>query len=163
MAINAGHFAATFPASHLHAGPCVLRAVPTGDLSPHPPGAVSDPYQGPELAGTAFSLLEGVNHKIPVDYELESNTLGGRLELTSAGACGLAYSNLYSPLTLAESKGLFDCNAAIFSDLSDQPQPRAGLQIGRSQCLYAARGRRRAGRTQKSSSRSTTADRDAQL
>jgi len=129
VVISGGHFAAAFPPLQLHAGPCALRAVPAGDATPHPPGSVSDPFKGPRLVGSAYRLIESLNHKIPADYELESNTLGGRLEITSAGNCGLAYSNLYTPLTLAESDGLFDCNGAIDGDLSDQPQPRAALQI----------------------------------
>ncbi|HEY4996655.1 MAG TPA: hypothetical protein VII03_01590 [Solirubrobacteraceae bacterium] len=129
VTLSGGRFGAAFPPAALYGGPCVLRAVPAGDLSPHPPGSSSDPFRGPQLAGTTFALVGGVSHEVPVDYELDSSTLAARLELRPSGVCGISRSSLYAPQTLAESNGMFICNAAIHGDLEDQPQPRTALLI----------------------------------
>jgi hypothetical protein len=111
-------------AKSLHFGPCVLRAVPAADKAAHPPGDASveaaDPYHGPRVVGSGFFLYP--NSKAPVDYEFEASTLEGFFDIDSVGDCGLAYSSLYAPETLAVSKGLFDCNAF----LAQQSFPASG-------------------------------------
>ncbi len=118
--ISGGAFSATVePKSlspgQLAIGPCVLRAVPVGNKESHPPGTsaeeTTDPFKGPRIVGSRFQLhTEGINY----DYEFEPNALGGYLNITSAGDCGLSYSNLWAPETLVESEGLFDCNAFLY-------------------------------------------------
>jgi hypothetical protein len=130
---SGGSFSAAVQASSLHySGPCVLRAVPVADNEAHPPGTATeestDPYKGPRIVGSRFELYK--EDGITYDYEMEPTTLGAYLDIESAGDCGLTYSSLLAPETLAE-QGLFDCNAALYQ--SDDPpsgsSTRSELQI----------------------------------
>jgi hypothetical protein len=131
---SGGAFSAAVQASSVPSGPCVLRAVPVADNEAHPPGTESeeatDPYKGPRIVGSRFELYK--EDGITYDYEMEPSTLGSYLDIESVGDCGLTYSSLLAPETLAE-QGLFDCNATLYQ--SDDPpsgpshQSRSELQI----------------------------------
>jgi Glucodextranase, domain B len=111
---GSGEFSLSVEAKSLHVGPCVLRAVAATDKEAHPPGdaaeETADPFHGPRIVGSDFFLYP---NSAPHDYEFEASTLGGFFDVDSVGDCGLAYSNLYAPETLAASNGLFDCNAFL--------------------------------------------------
>ncbi len=127
-----GSFSVTVQANSLRSGPCVLRAVPFSDNEAHPPGTAAeestDPYKGPRIVGSRFKLFK--ENGTTYDYEMEPSTLGSYLDIESVGDCGLAFSSLLAPETLAE-QGLFDCNAALY--LEDAPESgsssRSELQI----------------------------------
>ncbi len=110
--------------------PCVLRAVPPGDPRSHAPGGAADPFEGPEVAVSEFSLRRD-SAKTAYNYDFAQNTLTAYFEFTSVGSCGLGFSNLVAPSTLDESEGLFDCNAALFAENhpSSAPLARSELQI----------------------------------
>jgi hypothetical protein len=117
-----------------HEGPCVLRAVPPSNDEAHPPGTASeeagDPFKGPQVVGSRFRVSTYNSNN--VGYELELASFRGNLDIGSVGECGLFYSNLYAPTTLAESDGLFDCNAALYAEnpsLPSSPPSRSELQI----------------------------------
>lgn len=129
---SSNSFTVKVEASTLDTGqPCVLRAVPAGDKTPHPPGEAADPFKGPRLAASEFSLRKNAITEAPYDYELISNDLSGYLDFQSVGSCGLEYSNLVAPSTLEESEGLFDCNAALYGENHPPsgPSTRSELQI----------------------------------
>jgi hypothetical protein len=128
----AGAFSVAVQTSSFDSGPCVLRAVPLGNNEAHPPATaaeeVADPYKGPRVVGSRFELYK--EEGIAYDYEIEPSTLGAYFEIESAGDCGLDYSALFAPETLAR-QSLFDCNAALYQ--SDDPptgsSTRSELQI----------------------------------
>jgi hypothetical protein len=104
-------FSVEVKAKSLYHGPCVLRAVPSGDKEAHEPGSAS-PFQGPRVTTSEFDFFtEGSSD---YGYELEANTLASNLDIESAGDCGLDYSNLFAPTSLAESDHLFDCSGALY-------------------------------------------------
>lgn len=110
--------------------PCVLRAVPAGDTTPHPPGEAGDPFEGPRIAASTFGIRKNATTATPYEDELIANGLSGYLSFESVGGCGLEYSNLVAPSTLEESEGLFDCNAALFEkNHTSGPSTRSELQI----------------------------------
>jgi Glucodextranase, domain B len=111
--------------------PCVLRAVPAGDTNPQPPSLTSDPFKGPRIAASYFDVFTNELNTLGYDYELETNSLSGFLEIESVGDCGLDYSHLEAPATLEESASLFDCNAALYQedDPPSGPATRSELQI----------------------------------
>jgi hypothetical protein len=129
---SGGSFSVQVQASSLRSGPCVLRAVPFANAEPHSPGTASeeaiDPYKGPRVVGSSFELFS--EHGVTYDYELESSTLGSYLDIESVGDCGLDYSSLFVPETLATNH-LFDCNAALYQgdDPPSGSSTRSELQI----------------------------------
>jgi hypothetical protein len=107
----ANAFSAEVKAENLLIGPCVLRAVPSGDKEAHEPGS-SSPFQGPQLITSEFELFTAASSNY--GYELEADTLSSSLSIESAGDCGVDYSNLFAPTSLTESDHLFDCAAALY-------------------------------------------------
>lgn len=130
VSVTGNSFSVPVEASQLHSGPCVLRAVPEGDSSAHPPG-VSDPFSGPRVAGSEFHLEENSQSKVIDGYDFETYTLSGYFEFLSAGECGLDYSGLFASGSLEESDNLFDCNAALYrgDDPASGPSTRSEIQI----------------------------------
>jgi hypothetical protein len=125
-----GSFTVEIEPKSLSSGPCVLRAVPIADKEAHAPGTsleeAGDHFKGPRIVGSRFELYPtNSNHS---DYEFEASTLGGYFDLESAGDCGLTYSNLYAPETLAASNSLFFCNAALHES-DPATNTRSALQI----------------------------------
>ncbi len=126
-------FSVVVEAEDLRDGPCVLRAVPVGNTEAHPPGTASqeagDPFQGPRIVGSRFEIYNEFTTNY--DYEFEPNSLSGNFEIESVGDCGLDYSKLFAPNSLAESDHLFYCNAVLFQE-NDPPsgsRTRSELQI----------------------------------
>ncbi len=107
----ANAFSVEVKAESLPMGPCVIRAVPSGDKEAHEPGS-SSPFQGPQLVGSEFRFFTAASSNY--GYEFEANTLSSSLSIESAGDCGLDYSNLFAPASLAESDHLFDCAGALY-------------------------------------------------
>ncbi len=107
----ANAFSVEVKAESLPIGPCVIRAVPSGDKEAHEPGSAS-PFQGPRLITSEFRLFTAQSSNY--GYELEADTLSSSLSIESAGECGLDYSNLFAPASLAESDHLFDCAGALY-------------------------------------------------
>ena len=111
---SGGEFSVEVPVSTLPSGPCVLRAVPYGTAVAHPPGTASeeaaDPFKGPRVVGSHFALYG--EKSLTDDYELEASTLSSYLAIDSASDCGLDYSAMFAPETLAAGH-LFDCNPAL--------------------------------------------------
>ncbi len=107
----ANAFSVEVKAENLPIGPCVIRAVPSGDKEAHEPGS-SSPFQGPQLVGSEFRFFTAASSNY--GYELEADTLSSSLSIESAGDCGLDYSNLFAPTSLAESDHLFDCAGALY-------------------------------------------------
>ena len=130
---ESGSFKAEVKPTSLSLGPCVLRAVPTADTADRRPGTAAEealePFKGPRLVGSSFQLVRsgGLN----VSYQLLSSTLTGFFDIESVGACGLNESFLYAPETLAISRELFFCNAALYAsdDPPAGPSTRSELQI----------------------------------
>jgi hypothetical protein len=126
VTVSGDAFSATGSAQSLDEGPCVLRAVPTGDTTAYPPG-VSSTFTGPQMARSYFETYVDSNSKATYGYEFEQNTLTAYNEIEDAGDCGLDYSNLYAPGSLEASEGFFYCNGALFErDLSSS---RSDIQI----------------------------------
>ncbi len=119
----------------LPSGPCVLRAVPSTDKAERAPGVpaeeAADPFHGPRIVGSRFTLHQ--TGGIDQDYGLVLSTFVGHFNIDSVGDCGLEYSYLYTPETLALSNGLFDCNAVLYqeNDIALPPgsSTRSELQI----------------------------------
>ena len=132
---SAGAFSVEVKTESLYSGPCVLRAVPVADKEAHPPGSASeeaaDPFQGPRIVGSRFELFPEDGHPYAYDYEAESSTLSGYFDIESVGDCGLDYSRLFAPISLAPSDYLFDCNAFIYAYNfpASGPSTRSELQI----------------------------------
>jgi hypothetical protein len=122
----------------LHKGPCLLRAVPHGDGSPHEPGEASDPFKGPIVATSEFE--PPLDFTDASDYFGISDTVGGRFYFESAGSCGLEGSELFNPTTLAESANLFGCGAAIYFENSEKS--RSDLQIDGANAYLPSAARR---------------------
>jgi hypothetical protein len=86
--------------------PCVLRAVPDGDGSAHPPDASGDSFSGPLMYESWGSPdKDGSGNTIGFDYQTLQP--GGQWELTAAGSEGIEDSSLFEPGTLAQTTGLF--------------------------------------------------------
>jgi Glucodextranase, domain B len=134
----ANAFSVEVKAESLYFGPCVLRAVPSGDKEAHAPG-VASPFEGPRLIASHFrELAENNDH---YTYGMEASTLSSYLGFESAGECGLDYSNLYAPTSLAESEGLFDCDAGLYEagpENSETNRHRSEVQIDGANALTPA-------------------------
>jgi hypothetical protein len=87
--------------------PCVLRAVPDGDGSAHPPDASGDAFTGPLMYESwGAPDKDGSGNTIGFDYQtLEP---GGQFELTSAGGQGIEGSSLFQTGTLAQTTAFFE-------------------------------------------------------
>ncbi len=137
-----GSFKAEVKPTSLSLGPCVLRAVPTADTADRRPGTTTEealePFKGPRLVGSSFQLTSsgGLN----VGYQLLSSTLTGFFDIESVGTCGLDESFLYAPETLAISRELFFCNAALYAsdDPPTGPSTRSELQINEANAYSPA-------------------------
>ena len=108
-----GHkFSVEVSTAELPENPCVLRAVPEGDVSPHPPGSPSA-FSGPEIAPSDWTVQKDSATSVMFNYGLEDRTLSSLLSIESAGACGLTESNLYSNPLLVPGDTLFDCDGVL--------------------------------------------------
>jgi Glucodextranase, domain B len=114
VTVTANSFSVPVTIEELPITACVLRAVPTGDSTLYPPASTS-PFTGIRLGGTSFEEFTNSTTKGAYDYEVEANTLGGHLDIESAGDCGLDYSSLFAPFSLEESSKFFDCNAELYT------------------------------------------------
>ncbi|MGD0454753.1 MAG: Ig-like domain-containing protein, partial [Solirubrobacteraceae bacterium] len=126
VAVVAGAFSLLVTPSVLGTFPCVLRAVPHGNVEAHPPGKPS-PFEGPRVAPSKYSVSSYSGNGLPYDYTLLSRTLTANLEISSVGSCGLGLSILYSTPDLFESETFFDCDAAVYG--SNLAETRSGLQV----------------------------------
>jgi hypothetical protein len=132
--LSGGPFAVEVEESSLPALPCVLRAVPIGEVTARPPGDATkeaeDPFRGPRIASSRFgTYLESLeNPASAYEYEAEPSTFVGDFGIDSVGDCGLKYSVLYAPETLAPSDGLFFCNGALH-EYDSATKSRSELQI----------------------------------
>jgi hypothetical protein len=104
--VSGGEFSTSVTGTQAYADvppTCVLRAVPHGDASLHPPGDSSDPFTGPRLAAS-WDNDGGVDTSA---FDFLNTGFAGQFELESAGQSGLAQSELLAPTTLAPSEVLF--------------------------------------------------------
>lgn len=108
----AGKFSVEVPTSELPEEPCVMRAVPEGDLTPLPIGAAT-PFQGTLVAPSQWSVQEDLTTKAVFNYDLEGRTTSSLLSIVSAGACGLSESQLFVEPLLTPSAELFNCNGVL--------------------------------------------------
>src|SRR5436305_1414576 len=70
---------------------CVLRAVPAGDTSPHPPGTTSS-FTGPRLAISSRSntvISSGANTGKLSDFHIFESQLRGAFDYFSLGNCAI--------------------------------------------------------------------------
>ena len=92
---------------------CVLRAVPTGDLTPHPPTGAND-FAGPRILTGRIQTYtvggSGPNKNTVNDYFAGVGQRQGYMDLLSFGGCGLDWSFVFDPITLEPSSSLFYCN-----------------------------------------------------
>ena len=88
----------------------MLRAVPTGDETDYAPGSPY-PFTGPRIALSIWAPWEA--SKPLYNDRLWSATLAGFVELQAPGACGLAFSGLYDPTTLAGGEPFFACGGGL--------------------------------------------------
>lgn len=93
---------------------CVLRAVPTGDVTAHPPNGPND-FTGPRImTGRTqtykVDVASGPNQDVVNDYFAGVGQRQGYMDLFSFGGCGVDWSFLFDPLTLEPSAALFYCN-----------------------------------------------------
>lgn len=106
---------------------CVLRAVPTKDTNPHPPGSPS-PFTGPTLAigdRENNAVNKGPNAgKLKAYYIYASQTLGA-FDYSSLGDCTVDDSYVYDPVTFA-SAVLDYCNA-WFNSRNGAKEPEPGI------------------------------------
>ena len=80
---------------------CVLRAVPAGDTSSHPPGTTSS-FTGPTLAVSSRSntvIPSGTNAGKLSDFYVYEAQLRGAFDYHSLGNCALDDGNPYDPVT----------------------------------------------------------------
>ncbi len=106
--------------------PCVLRAVPEGETNPHPPGAATT-FKGPRIGHAEWNISTDSESKAQYDFYLEDDTLTASLSMSSAGACGLVESKLYTS-PLAETEELFNCNARL-SGAGPSPLKRSEIVV----------------------------------
>lgn len=111
---------------------CVLRAVPTGDTNPYPPGSATS-FAGvklyPEL--TALTQLSGSslpqNNGTSYDWYSLAAFDQGSIDAVSAGSCGVLDSFVNDPVTLARSNLLINCAAALFAEPNNET--RSGILV----------------------------------
>ncbi len=107
-----GTFSYTGSMSSMSDQTCVLRAVPAGDTSSHPPGT-SSPFTGPTLAissRTNTLLPPGPNAGTLSDFYIYESQLRGAFDYYSLGNCSVDDSYTYDPVTF-NSAILDYCNA----------------------------------------------------
>jgi hypothetical protein len=93
---------------------CVLRAVPTGDVTAYPPTGPNN-FDGPRiLTGRiqtfTVDVASGPNKDVVNDYFAGVGQRKGYMDLFSFGGCGVDWSFLFDPITLEPSNALFYCN-----------------------------------------------------
>jgi hypothetical protein len=97
---------------------CVLRAVPTGDVTAHPPNGAND-FAGPRiLTGRIARYLvggAGPNKDTLTDYFTGVGQRQGYMDLYSFGGCGVDWSFVLDPITLEPSSALFYCNGWTYT------------------------------------------------
>jgi hypothetical protein len=121
---------------------CVLRAVPTGDTTDYPPDMAGPAFVGPKVGGSAHKLFKvgggGPNKNIVDDYFIATGQPKGYMDFYSLASCGIDYSVVFDPITLARSHNLYWCNGWIWDRngcLASNPDPlcikatRAGLMV----------------------------------
>ncbi|HEX6711729.1 MAG TPA: hypothetical protein VF066_00035 [Thermoleophilaceae bacterium] len=91
---------------------CVLRAVPTGDLSTYAPDQPS-PFAGVHIGVGEFDAFQTAGQLS--DYFLGQGQARGYMDYYSAGSCGISSSSVFNPVTLQQSKTLFYCNGWMYS------------------------------------------------
>ena len=121
-------FSVEISTTELPENPCVLRAVPEGDATPHPPGSPSS-FSGPEIAPSDWTVQKNVSTSVMFNYGLEDRTLSSALSIESAGACGLTESNLFSTPLLIPGDTLFDCDGVLSGGNDRYVAGRSGLQV----------------------------------
>src|SRR5436305_5721186 len=131
-----GTFSFSGTLSSIAGGTCVLRAVPHGDASAHPPGTAST-FTGPTLAigdNRNSNVSGGPNDKALEDYHLYVSQLTGGFDYDSLGGCSISDSWVFDPITFAQSPPLDYCNAWFwwrngFTNPGYQPPTRSELQV----------------------------------
>jgi hypothetical protein len=92
---------------------CVLRAVPTGDVSPQPPNGASN-FNGPRILTGRIQTYTvggaGPNKDTITDYFAGVGQRQGYMDYYSIGGCGVDWSFLIDPITLEPSSALYYCN-----------------------------------------------------
>ena len=121
-------FSVEISTAELPERPCVLRAVPEGDVAPHPPGSPSA-FTGPEIAPSDWSVPTDSSTSAVFNYELEDRTLSSALSIESAGACGLDESDLFSTPLLAEGDTVFYCDGVLSAGNDRYVINRSALQV----------------------------------
>ncbi|MEA2404115.1 MAG: hypothetical protein QOE08_762, partial [Thermoleophilaceae bacterium] len=99
-------------ANSLPARPCVLRAVPAGDTTAHPPSATSDPFQGPRIAPSYSNESVAPPSDATADFDVAGVGGSGLFQFESSWA-GIWNSELVNPSTLATTPALFDIGAGF--------------------------------------------------
>jgi hypothetical protein len=142
--VTNGAFSADIPTSAVDTAglggwTCVLRAVPTGDVTDYVPGS-SNSFGGPTIGVTEKDAYTtgGQIH----DYDYYLSDFGGYLDFESAGSCGLAYGQLYTTGTLALSSAGFVCLGALYDpDLKQSPANSnfgGGIKVDNVEALDSA-------------------------
>ena len=96
---------------------CVLRAIPAGDPTNYPPDAASafaGPHVGTGIKGAFKVGGSGINKDVVVDYYIGSGQAEGQMEYDSLASCGLDYSFVFDPTTLASSDPLYYCAGWVY-------------------------------------------------
>jgi hypothetical protein len=117
VTVTAGAFSADLPLNSFTTGAprpyCVLRAIPTADPTNYPPEAASA-FAGPRIgygrSQTYKVAGSGLNQNAVWDYFIAQAQSQGYTDYLSLGGCGLDYSFVFDPITLAQSQSLFYCN-----------------------------------------------------
>lgn len=120
VAISGGSFSTNPPLSGL-GGPaplpaCVLRAVPHGDSTDHPPGSAST-FTGPFLGqGSHFvdMISGGQNDGAQYDFDREQGAQRGLVALFAASDLGIGSANLWTQPLLDPSQGIWFGNAFFY-------------------------------------------------
>jgi Glucodextranase, domain B len=98
---------------------CVLRAVPAGDTTDYPPDMASPPFRGPHLGTSALKTFKvggsGINKNLVFDYLVATAQPKGYMDYDSLGGCGVDFSFVFDPITLAQSNNLYYCNGWIWN------------------------------------------------
>jgi hypothetical protein len=145
VAVTANAFSGDFPVAPFGVGSpfppqyayCVLRAIPAGDATDYPPNAASA-FAGPHVGngykrGSYKVAATGINKDIVDDYYIGVGQAKGQMEYDSLGSCGVDYSFVFDPVTLASSDPLYYCAGWIHD--------RDGCRTGdvTPQCVEATR------------------------
>jgi hypothetical protein len=122
LGVEVEHNAFSYTTEFVPSQTCVLRAVPSGDVSSYPPGT-PHAFEGPRLVGAELEFEEDVAVTRNIGYALSASTLSAYVQFSAPGECGLQSSKLYDPTTLEPSHELFACDGALYPE----DRPAAGL------------------------------------